>query len=180
MTSEPNRLAARVKAFAVRVIRMVDSLPRDYRTSGPLRQLVDAAGAQSANYHAARRARTRKEYVAKLGTVAEEADETEHWRELIAASGRVTNEPASMELASLLAESRELRAIFVASARTARANYQRMCDQQRRRRRRTRSPPDPKIHKSKDLSDPQILRSSDPQIFPSSESTSVSCQPVCR
>lgn len=103
-----------------------------------LKQLVDSASAESANYRASRRSRTRKEFVAKIGLVAEEADESEHWLEVLNAGGLVKGTPALNELAYLYGESVELRAICVASARTARANYARLCEAKRSREARRR------------------------------------------
>ena len=117
--SEADELALRARRFAVRAIKFVRSLPRSPAMDPVSRQLAAAATSQSANYRAARRARSRAEFVAKIGIVAEEADEAEHWLELVMES----DSASGPELDWLLAESRELRAIFVASATTARANH---------------------------------------------------------
>jgi len=69
-----------------------------------------------------RRARSRAEFIAKIGLVAEEADESEHWLDVLEESGTASGP----ELDSLRQESRELRAIFVASATTARKNHRRL------------------------------------------------------
>jgi four helix bundle protein len=71
----------------------------------------------SANYRAARRARSKKEFTAKLGIVVEETDEVAHWLDLVAAGGYV---PVS-RLGSLQREVNELLAIYSRMARTARA-----------------------------------------------------------
>jgi len=120
--SQADELAARVRAFAIRVVKFARTLPRSPATDGIVRQLCDAATSESANYHAARRGRSRREFVAKLGIVAEEADETEHWLAILDGVGVVSNASAVEELASLKEEATELRAIFVGSVRTARAN----------------------------------------------------------
>ena len=73
----------------------------------------------SANYYATCRSRSRAEFVAKLGVVLEEADETEHWLDVLR-FGELASGP---ELEWLRNESRELRAVFNASVKTARANY---------------------------------------------------------
>lgn len=135
--SQADELAERARRFAVRVLKFVRTLPRDPSTVAVARQLADSAPAESANYRAARRARSRAEFVAKMGTVAEEADESEHWLDVLRESGV----GFGAEFDWLLGESRELRAIFVASAKTARANY--------------RKP-------SNRSSNPQILKSRDP------------------
>jgi len=69
----------------------------------------------AANYRAACRARTKAEFVAKVGIVLEESDEAVLWLELLAESGIVRVEKTE----SLLCEARELTAIFTASRRTA-------------------------------------------------------------
>jgi four helix bundle protein len=145
MSSQADVLAARVKAFAVRVVVFVNGLPYNPRLSGILAQLVDAASASSANYRASRRARSRREFVAKIGLVAEEADESEHWLEVLTEGGLISGAGPVDELASLYAEARELRAIFVASAHTARENHDRQRELERRlpTRRRRRQLPDP-------------------------------------
>ena len=70
----------------------------------------------AANYRATSRARSRAEFVAKLGVVVEEADESLFWLELLVESGMI----AKARLNDLLAEANELVAIFVASQKTAR------------------------------------------------------------
>jgi len=71
-----------------------------------------------ANYRSWRRARSRAEFIARLGIVADEAEETEGWLEMLKETAMV-DKP---ELDWLLDESRELRATFVQSVTTARAN----------------------------------------------------------
>jgi len=70
----------------------------------------------AANYRAAGRARSRAEFIAKIGTVVEEIDETVFWIEMLSATGILA--PAATK--DLLAEANELLAIFAASQRTAR------------------------------------------------------------
>jgi four helix bundle protein len=72
---------------------------------------------------AARRARSRDEFIAKLAVAAEEADETENWFRLITDTHIVSTPQGLRELDGLSDESRQLRAILVASVRTARANH---------------------------------------------------------
>ena len=119
MNSHAEELRQRVKHFAVRIIRFVRTLPRDPAGDAVGRQLVRCGTGVSSNYRAACRARSRAEFVAKLGIVVEEADEAEHWLDVIHES-RLSTGP---ELEWLRSESRELRAIFVASLFTARKNH---------------------------------------------------------
>ena len=88
------------------------------------KQLTGSGTAESANYHAARRGRSRDEFIAKLGIAAEEADETEHWLIIIRDAHMISTTTGLKELDWLLDEARQLRAILVASVRTARRNRQ--------------------------------------------------------
>jgi len=116
VSSQPQQLRDRTKAFALRVIRLFRSLP--YRTDCQVlgKQLLRCATSVAANYRAACRARTKLEFIAKMGVVVEEADEAILWLELLTESGIV--QPEKTE--SLLSEAHELTAIFTASRRTAR------------------------------------------------------------
>lgn len=80
------------------------------------KQLLRAGTSVGANYRAACRARSRVEFVAKLGIVVEEADETIYWLELLADGDIVPQE----RLAELMREARELTAIFTAAQHTTR------------------------------------------------------------
>jgi len=82
------------------------------------KQLIRSGTGVAANYRAACRARSKAEWVAKIGIVVEEADETVFWREMLA-DGEII---PLKKLEALLAEARELAAIFTASQFTARAN----------------------------------------------------------
>jgi four helix bundle protein len=76
MPSIADELAARVMRFAVRVLRFSRRLPGDVSAAVIAKQLVRSGTGTSANYRAARRGRSRAEFIAKLGIVVEEADET--------------------------------------------------------------------------------------------------------
>ena len=111
-------LRQRARRFAVRLVKFLRQLPRDPVTAEIVRQRASSGPAISANYRAACRGRSRREYIAKLGTVVEEADETEHWLLVL-----IESEIASgSELEYLYDEACQLRAIFKASHDTARAN----------------------------------------------------------
>jgi four helix bundle protein len=111
-------LLARTKAFGLRVLRLVDHLPRTTSGRAIGNQLVRSGTAVGANYRAACRSRSRAEFAAKLGVVAEEADETVYWLELIREGGLV---PAT-KLTELLEEADELTAIFTAGRRSSTKN----------------------------------------------------------
>lgn len=110
------QLMERTKAFAVRVIRLVERMPRRRSADVIGRQLLRCATSVAANYRAACRARSRKEFVSKLGIVEEEADEAVFWIQLIAETGII--KPLLLE--PLEKEAEQILAIMVASIRTAR------------------------------------------------------------
>ena len=113
-----NDLKERTKQFGLRVIRLVESLPKT-RTADVLgRQLLRSATSVGANYRAACRGRSVAEFQAKLGIVEEEADESAYWIEMLSELGLVkTNlvEP-------LLREANEITAVIVSSIKTSRRN----------------------------------------------------------
>ena len=125
MNERAQDLRNRTRRFAVRLGRFLRTLPRDPVTLEIVRQLAKAGGSVSANYHACCRARSRAEFIAKLGVAVEEADETEHWLLVLIESdiGR------GAELDRLYDEARQLRAILKASHDTARSNAARQKDQ---------------------------------------------------
>ena len=109
------QLRIRTKAFALRVIRMSQALPRTREANVLIQQILRSATGMAANYHAAGRSRSKAEFIAKIGVVVEEADETAFWLEMLADSAIV---PAP-KLETLRAEAAQLVAIFTASRKTA-------------------------------------------------------------
>jgi len=116
MSSLPEQLRNRTKQFALRIVRLFRALPRSADAQVMGKQLLRSGTSVAANYRAVCRARSSAEFIAKMGIVIEEADETVFWIELLVESGIVQAE--SMQ--SLLQEANELLAIFAASAQTAR------------------------------------------------------------
>src|SRR5271165_2926058 len=118
MPSQLEDLRDRTKAFAVRIVRLYRTL--SYKTDAQVlgKQLLRCGTAVAANYRAACRSRTKAEWIAKIGIVVEEADETVFWLEMLTDCDIVP----SKKLVSLLAEAHELSAIFTASQFTARRN----------------------------------------------------------
>jgi len=114
MTSE--ELKQRTRQFALRVIRLVQSLPKDYVATTIGKQLLRSGTSVGANYRAACRGRSAAEFRAKLGIVEEEGDESIYWMELLIDSGYVPAE----RLKNLIEEANELVAITVASINTSR------------------------------------------------------------
>lgn len=111
-------LEARSMRFSVGIKELCEELRQQPITWNTAGQLLDASTSMAANYRATSRSRSRAEWVAKLGTVVEEADESVHWLEFIEASRLA----APHRVAPLLAEARELRNIFAASYATSRRN----------------------------------------------------------
>lgn len=111
----PGELQTRTKASALRVIKLVDTLPRGNAGQVIGRQLLRSATSVGANYRAACRTQSRAEFAAKLSVVVEEADETLYWLELSHESSQVK----PVLLNGLLKEANELVAISVAARKTA-------------------------------------------------------------
>ena len=117
MTSAQEELRNRTKQFAYRIIRLFRSLPRTTEAQVIGKQLLRSGTAVAANYRATGRARSRAEFVSKIGIVVEETDETLFWLECLADNGIVRQ----TRLHDLIAEANQLLAIFAASQQTARA-----------------------------------------------------------
>src|SRR2546426_4723960 len=109
-------LKDRTKAFALEVVALVEELPRGRSADAIGNQLLRAGTSVGANYRAACRARSRREFLAKLGIVEEEADETQFWLDLMIARGLADTD----RVVKLRDEARQLVAIVVTSIRTAR------------------------------------------------------------
>ena len=116
MTKEELQERSLAFAIAVRpVSQRVAAIPDLRKTA---QQLIDCSAAVAANYRAACRARSRAEFISKLGVVVEEIDEAVYWLEYLARTGYTFAGHGD-----LLDEAKELRAIFAASLGTSRANY---------------------------------------------------------
>jgi four helix bundle protein len=111
-------LKKRTKAFALRVLKLVDALPKTTAGRALASQIVRSGTSVAANYRAACRARSTSDFIAKMGIVEEEADETLFWLELLEESALVS--PA--KLTAIKQEANELAAITVTSIKTARRN----------------------------------------------------------
>jgi four helix bundle protein len=109
-------LRARTKRFTLRVMRVVAALPDNAQGRVIAYQLMKSGGSVGANYRAVCRARTRKDFINKLGVVIEEADESAFWLE-VTGEGNVLDQK---QIAPLMQEANELVAIFTAARKTAR------------------------------------------------------------
>ena len=110
------QLKARTLQFALDILNFCRSIRNTWEGRRLGDQLFDAASSVAANYRAACRGRSKAEFIAKIGVVVEEADETTFWLELLVETG-IVREP---RMRSLMSEANELLAIFAASQYTAR------------------------------------------------------------
>ncbi|OFW08962.1 MAG: hypothetical protein A3H96_23135, partial [Acidobacteria bacterium RIFCSPLOWO2_02_FULL_67_36] len=108
-------LQERTHTFFVKVVRLCEQLPQNIRTLKIQEQLVDSAGGTDSNYGSACRARSKAEFIAKMGTAVEEADESLRWLRALLALGCGNKEETQL----LIGEADQLTAIFVASRKTA-------------------------------------------------------------
>ena len=124
-----HKLKKRTKKFALDVIKLVETLPHDRVSYTLAGQLVRSGPSVGANYRAACRAKSTADFISKMGTVEEEADESIFWLELIKDFSTVRNlrfdQGISLQLALLLNEADQLLAITVATKKTARHNSHR-------------------------------------------------------
>jgi four helix bundle protein len=112
----PEQMKARTRAFALRIIRLAESLPNTPTAIAIRNQMLRCGPSVGANYRAACRARSKADFVAKMGIVEEEADESMFWIELLIDAGILRRTRVN----DLLAEADEILAIVVSSIKTAR------------------------------------------------------------
>jgi len=110
-----DNLKDRTKSFALRIIRMVEGLPKNKTADVIGRQLLRSGTSVGANYRAACRAKSPADFISKMGTVEEETDESLFWMELIVEARLMREE----RLKELQAEAKEILAIVVSSIKTA-------------------------------------------------------------
>jgi four helix bundle protein len=115
---DEKELKDRTKRFALKVIRLVQSLPNTMEAQTIGRQLLKAGTSVGANYRAACRGRSKAEFAAKLGIVEEESDESAFWLEIIIHAGLLKKHLVQ----PLLDEADELVAIMVASRISTKKN----------------------------------------------------------
>jgi four helix bundle protein len=112
---DQTELKKRTKQFGLRVMKMVGALPNDSVGRAIGNQLIRSGTSVGANYRAACRGRSNAEFVAKLGIVIEEADESGYWMELIIEGDLLPRD----KVESLLDEANQITAIMVASKKSA-------------------------------------------------------------
>jgi four helix bundle protein len=108
-------LKIRTRKFAVDVLNFVDGLANRRSANMIGNQPGRCASSVASNYRKACRGRSHAEFIAKIGVVEEEADESTFWLDIIPDTKNGTKET----IAALLNESRELTAIFTAASKTA-------------------------------------------------------------
>jgi four helix bundle protein len=128
MNEKALELQKRTRRFASDVILFCAGLPQNAATREIIPQLIDSANGTDSNYRAACRARSTKEFIAKIGVAGEEADESQGWLELILESRLAGGE----RIAALIREANELVSIFVASRKTAERRQSLRADAQNR------------------------------------------------
>jgi four helix bundle protein len=111
-------LKQRTKDFALRILKLIDALPNSRKGRIIADQLGRAGTAVGANYRASCRGRSRAEFIAKIGVVEEEADESAYWLELTMEGGLL----AAAKVQALHTEATELTAIMASSRLTASRN----------------------------------------------------------
>ena len=118
-------LKRRTRKFAIDVFAFCAAVPHRFETDHVQRQLLRASSSVAANYRAACRARSKAEFIAKLGIVEEEADEAQFWLELlpdvVTATGGQLKPISKSEVRRLISECDQLLRIVIASKKTARA-----------------------------------------------------------
>jgi len=115
---DKDELQSRTKEFALRIMKLVDTLPRLRSANVVANQLVRSGTSVASNYRAVCRARSRAEFIAKIGVVEEEADESAFWLELVI-EHKLMREALVQPLPK---EAGELTAIMAASRISASSN----------------------------------------------------------
>lgn len=118
METQPPDLKIRTKDFARRIIRLYVKLPNETVAQVLGKQVLRSGTSVGANYREANRARSKAEFISKMGDCLKELDETEYWLELLVDERIVL--PAKMD--ALLDETRQLLAIFTTIINNSRRN----------------------------------------------------------
>ncbi len=120
MNEPPQDLKKRTKAFALRIIRLYAKLPKNDTVAQVLgKQVLRSGTSVGANYREASRARSKSEFVSKVGDSLKELDESEYWLELLVDSGCVS----APKMTGLLDETDQLLAIFSTISKNAKGLF---------------------------------------------------------
>ena len=112
-----NEFKTRTKEFALRIIRLCESLPKNTIAGIICKQLIRCGTSVGANYRAACRAKSTSDFIAKMAIVEEECDETIYWMEILV-EAKIMNDKM---IENLKTEANEILAMIVASIKTARS-----------------------------------------------------------
>lgn len=112
-------LASRTKQFALRIMRLTDAVPRNAKGRVLANQILGSATAVASGYRAACRARSRADWIDKIGRTLEEADETLLWLELFE-EGDVL---PSCRLNAIKQEADELTALFTSIHKSSKSQF---------------------------------------------------------
>jgi four helix bundle protein len=134
MAEKTEELRKRTMQFALRVVRLFQSLPGSAEARVLGQQLLRSGTSVAANYRAVCKARSRPDFISKLGIVEEEIDESVFWLEFLVESQMMPRK----RLSDLIDEAKQLTAIFGASRRTAKQNNRQSEIGNRKSRGRTR------------------------------------------
>ena len=118
MPHEPTDLKNRTKAFALRIIRLYQALPKSGEAQVIGKQILRSGTSVGAQYREACRAKSPADFINKMEGSLQELDETGYWLELLAESKIIPVD----QLNDLQKETNELTAIFVASVKTTKKN----------------------------------------------------------
>jgi len=118
MSEQSEALKERTTLFAINTLRLIDRFPRAVGAEVIARQLAKSATSVAANYRSACAARSRSDFIAKLGIVVEEAERSVFWLDLVVRAHTI----GGADVPVLRGEASELRAIFSKSLGAARAN----------------------------------------------------------
>jgi four helix bundle protein len=116
MNMEKSTFKERTKIFALKIIKVVETLPRGRTADILARQLLRSGTSFGANYRSACRAKSTADFISKMGIVEEETDETMYWMELLVECGLVRKD----DVTQLLDEANQILAITISSIKTAR------------------------------------------------------------
>jgi four helix bundle protein len=118
MKDEVPDLKSRTTDFALRIIKMFCALPKRTEAQVLGKQVLRSGTSVGANYREAQRARSKAEFISKIGDCLKELDETSYWLELLVAGGIIPEE----KLASLRDECEQLLAIFTTISKKSKSN----------------------------------------------------------
>lgn len=118
MHTGPKDLKQRTKSFAIRIIRIYSRLPKTTVAQVLGKQVLRSGTSVGANYCEANRARSKAEFISKMGGCLKELDETMYWLELLVEADIVSHD----NMAALMDETRQITAIFVSIINSAKQN----------------------------------------------------------